>query len=387
MPPSSCLFCSHANPAGSKFCNECGSPLHLNPCPECAAINDHEAPKCHQCGAPLPPRSVSPTPAAESATWPAGIASVPTEGLSTDPVPGLDSSALLEERLDTLRREIGNQAEAPLERCAAALPDSTPANVAPVNGTRALSPVPWAQRVPRLASAPHRLPSSRSQRILHAVVAGSLVVGIAASGYYLYGPPAQVDRWLSAFWPGALITHGSYLAATPTRSITQIGNPATPLSFSEPQETSNASSGVPAEKLAGAAPRPEPPASPVATGDLARSLDSDATPAQPHEATSESLGESRPSETLLSTGPAPASALSVPPVAAEAAAKHAMRAASRRADRPRTAESRSLPVSDARIPLPANATRAANAVAEGRGCSQGIAALGLCNPSLQDQAR
>jgi len=32
MPAITCLFCDHANPAGAKYCNECGSALHLKPC-------------------------------------------------------------------------------------------------------------------------------------------------------------------------------------------------------------------------------------------------------------------------------------------------------------------------------------------------------------------
>ena len=51
MPMFRCAFCQHANPAGSTFCNECGSALRLKPCERCDAINDHDATNCHQCGA------------------------------------------------------------------------------------------------------------------------------------------------------------------------------------------------------------------------------------------------------------------------------------------------------------------------------------------------
>ena len=53
MSTSSCRFCAHANPGGAKFCNDCGSPLHLKPCPQCEAITDVSAQSCHQCGAPF----------------------------------------------------------------------------------------------------------------------------------------------------------------------------------------------------------------------------------------------------------------------------------------------------------------------------------------------
>ena len=54
MHPSQCAFCGHDNPVSAKFCNECGSPLHLALCP-CGAINEVTDTRCHECGAPLEP--------------------------------------------------------------------------------------------------------------------------------------------------------------------------------------------------------------------------------------------------------------------------------------------------------------------------------------------
>jgi hypothetical protein len=48
-----CRFCDHANPAGSRFCNACGSPLDLGPCPHCEAVNNALADRCYQCGQSL----------------------------------------------------------------------------------------------------------------------------------------------------------------------------------------------------------------------------------------------------------------------------------------------------------------------------------------------
>jgi hypothetical protein len=53
MATLSCRFCTHANPEGAKFCNDCGAPLHLRPCPQCEAITDASEAHCHQCGASL----------------------------------------------------------------------------------------------------------------------------------------------------------------------------------------------------------------------------------------------------------------------------------------------------------------------------------------------
>ena len=49
-----CPFCDHHNPAGAKFCNDCGSPLHLKPCNQCDAVNHQAATNCYKCGAECP---------------------------------------------------------------------------------------------------------------------------------------------------------------------------------------------------------------------------------------------------------------------------------------------------------------------------------------------
>jgi hypothetical protein len=42
---------------GSKFCNECGAALHLQPCPQCGSINDITlTADCSRCSAALPPQ-------------------------------------------------------------------------------------------------------------------------------------------------------------------------------------------------------------------------------------------------------------------------------------------------------------------------------------------
>jgi len=49
-----CPFCDHHNPVAAKFCNDCGSALHLRPCNQCDAVNHQAATNCHQCGAEYP---------------------------------------------------------------------------------------------------------------------------------------------------------------------------------------------------------------------------------------------------------------------------------------------------------------------------------------------
>ena len=53
MSPAVCSFCSHANPHGSAYCNECGAALKLMLCKACGAINDRTAANCHKCGVEL----------------------------------------------------------------------------------------------------------------------------------------------------------------------------------------------------------------------------------------------------------------------------------------------------------------------------------------------
>lgn len=57
LPPVQCLLCSHLNPAGVRFCNDCGAQLHLQPCEQCGVMNKRNASKCYKCGAgfTLPP--------------------------------------------------------------------------------------------------------------------------------------------------------------------------------------------------------------------------------------------------------------------------------------------------------------------------------------------
>ncbi len=47
-----CSRCQHENPAGVKFCGECGARLE-SLCPACQAANPPANKFCHQCGGPL----------------------------------------------------------------------------------------------------------------------------------------------------------------------------------------------------------------------------------------------------------------------------------------------------------------------------------------------
>jgi len=72
MVPSHCYFCDHVNPTGAKFCNNCGAPLQVRPCSRCDAVNDQTAKSCYKCGmelsAPATAAGLRPTALASNVT-------------------------------------------------------------------------------------------------------------------------------------------------------------------------------------------------------------------------------------------------------------------------------------------------------------------------------
>src|SRR5205823_3192282 len=70
-----CPFCDHHKPAGAKFCNDCGSPLHLKPCNQCHAVNHQAATNGYKCDAEFPalfttPEATPVSPAADpTSVW------------------------------------------------------------------------------------------------------------------------------------------------------------------------------------------------------------------------------------------------------------------------------------------------------------------------------
>jgi hypothetical protein len=56
-----CPSCGGENPAGTKFCIECGIPLPHR-CPQCGAENLPRAKFCGACGTPLPGPAEAPPP-------------------------------------------------------------------------------------------------------------------------------------------------------------------------------------------------------------------------------------------------------------------------------------------------------------------------------------
>jgi hypothetical protein len=62
-----CPFCEHGNPGDARYCNGCGSRLHLKGCNRCGAVNDQIVGQCYQCGAVFPELTDAPEAAARAA--------------------------------------------------------------------------------------------------------------------------------------------------------------------------------------------------------------------------------------------------------------------------------------------------------------------------------
>ena len=90
MQSVDCPFCEHANLAGAKFCNECGSPLHFAPCKHCGAVNRIDDAQCYRCGVALNAPRV-----------PSQAAHVDPEAASSNP-----DSMRLEQKAQWLEREL-----------------------------------------------------------------------------------------------------------------------------------------------------------------------------------------------------------------------------------------------------------------------------------------
>ena len=135
MSGSSCHFCANPNPAGAKFCNRCGEPLDLKPCPHCDAMSHVAVDRCHQCGSLFKPevrdREVAEIAVGASVAEAASAPSLPRAGRL---------SASSEPRQPTRSFD----SPAPFERIPVALSDRMEAGTERVAGDPAGDPLPLA---------------------------------------------------------------------------------------------------------------------------------------------------------------------------------------------------------------------------------------------------
>jgi hypothetical protein len=197
MRAADCSFCQHANPPEAKFCNACGAPLYLVPCPHCGAVNETTAIACHQCARKLEVRADGPAPPAARVLRSAG------GGARVLAASAPDSLALKPPTSDALDPDA--ETFATLQRLRQLLEESDPGAAAGSPGQEnPAPPVPHVAREPaNPADAPrypvsavteptarrHEPRAARRGPLVVVIGAAALAV-LAASAFYAY-------RWVA----------------------------------------------------------------------------------------------------------------------------------------------------------------------------------------------
>lgn len=187
-----CLFCKHPNPEGASFCNGCGSPLHLQPCERCGAIDKRTAATCYKCGGEFPLPAESELSAESLADEIDSALAALDQPLADPPLdaggvpsgrPAVPESVAL--ALAELRRGVP-RADHDVGEPAAEIdvPEATPANDEQTHARPQLPQLLPADAT--LTSATPYAPGADSGRGWRAAVAALLLVAIAASLYYAY---------------------------------------------------------------------------------------------------------------------------------------------------------------------------------------------------------
>jgi hypothetical protein len=334
MSTFACRFCDHPNPQASQYCNACGSPLNLKPCPQCQAVNNADAATCYQCNAAF--RIVEPTEIAVGER-------VEAEASSTVLVEKPRTPELFAQSLDAL---------AELEKMIA--------------GTRK-SPrafVPATLLVAEAAREPIRY--HRRRRLQGVALALALLVAVESLVYFAHRPNEAIDARLGEIQRDvAMAARASVAEPSATTADSAVVGPtravATP---------SSADARAPGDSE----PNATVPVPSQATTEAVASSPTSATIAEP-------LRESqRASEQhVVSTEVESAAALvqPEPPAAApsKAAGKPAAAAASASRRKPGAARPYDPPAPSRAAELPA--VEIASPIE--RPCTQAVAAIGLCD--------
>lgn len=250
MSSVSCHFCHQANPEASKFCNQCGSPLDLKPCPQCEAMNHVAVSQCHQCGTAFPMADASAIDEASPAVGDASAARDVVRAARTTAA-GDSIPVALSTRIDAGAESAGAQrsgmaSAAPLERSAA--PYTGPAASPEPIGIPAADVRSPQWRTPRRSGAPY------------AALVGVAVCVIAGATYYAYEArllPAAIMDWPRA---GATKDAASSVTTSPLPA-TEMPASAGPATTTTP-EAPNAATIAPAVRPP-AAPPPGPAMAPA----------------------------------------------------------------------------------------------------------------------------
>lgn len=206
--PPQCPFCYHANPVGAKFCNDCGSPLHLKPCRQCDAINDQAATKCYKCGTEDPTLVTTPD---------APLVSLVADSTAASATPNDVSIEL--EHLSQSAPE-GHDERSPRHGNATATDGESGVDIV-TDEPRSLGET-VSSLVSETPRTTHAVPSDNvgatagqppmSRAVIAAFPPVVLLIAVALSAYHVYLNPLQLREWLSATmapaneYPGGLRT-------------------------------------------------------------------------------------------------------------------------------------------------------------------------------------
>ena len=251
MVPLQCLVCDHVNPAGAKFCNDCGSPLHVKQCSRCETVNDQAAKNCSKCGTEFPvpsPRSEAPPISSAQAVAPASSAI--DEGLPfrldfhlngfPKPAPSaanVTAAAPAPVASEAATATVSSPA-LQLARPAATieLDQLDPTREPQSQGTAVTSLSSAAQRVAAKVRLHNReaatelRPMSRVMRAVSLATIAFVAIGIIA--YYVYGPSVPLNERQGAQEVTAAPVDVN-AGGPPTRPIAKIGEtPSSPPSVS-----------------------------------------------------------------------------------------------------------------------------------------------------------
>ena len=195
MLVSQCLFCNNENPQGAKFCNECGSPLHLRPCWHCDAVNDAASEACYKCGAPC--SAAFATTASEAPTAVEPVSQV------TDRVVFAIAPSVADESLPTPQTAVEPVSQVTGQAVFALAPsvadESLPTPRTAVEPVFQVTDRAVFAIAPSAADESLPTPQPRLRRRLAVALPPLALLGaIAIGSYYAYRNPTQLREWLGA---------------------------------------------------------------------------------------------------------------------------------------------------------------------------------------------
>lgn len=256
MFPPQCPFCANTNPAGAKFCNECGAPLHLRPCNRCEAVNNQVDKNCYKCGMAL---SMPCTAHEVAQVWPAldTVAASTSLGdlyFESGHAPLTES---VTERQDVRLRQSGDETSAERD-CAVEIITHTPRSPSEDMTSTVSTENRAADAIPLhdlgAATGPHPL----SRLALAVVLSVALLTAVGVSAYYAYRHQTQLGGPLSAAPPNAAVptdvtappVNQSVTRAGPDRGDGEMPTPSESDTVTTPQRISTTDQAAPPQQPA-----------------------------------------------------------------------------------------------------------------------------------------